>query len=162
MITPQQTATVTKRHLTAVAVLLLAGAVAGCDSGSSSTPATSGTTQAASASKTPAATRYDTPQALVGALETGGINCGGYDPTEGVIGAVARGSCYIGDAEVVVSIYATKADAAGEPAKKHQLLAGVADVVMTVGENWTTSCDTPADCEKIAKVIGGQYTRIPM
>ncbi|MFI6760094.1 hypothetical protein ACIBF5_13245 [Micromonospora sp. NPDC050417] len=152
----------TKRHLTVAAALLLAGTLTGCGSDSPSTPGASGTATPVATSKSPTATRYDTPQALVGALEAGGINCAGYDPTEGVIGAVARGSCHIGDAEVVVSIYATKADAAGAPAKQHQLLAGLMDVVMTVGENWTTSCDTASDCEKIAKVIGGEYTRIPM
>ena len=103
--------------------------------------------------------RYDTPQAVVAALEEQGVSCAGYDETQGAVGAVARGSCRMGG-EVIVSVYATEADAEGEPQRKSQLLGGLA-VTMVVGENWTASCDVLADCEKIADTTGANLVRLP-
>lgn len=94
-------------------------------------------------------------------MERHGIACTGYDPTDGVIGAVGRGSCYIDGEEVLVSVYATKADAEAEPQRKHALLAGVSDVVVVVGENWTASCDVVAHCERIASGVGGRLVQVP-
>lgn len=143
------------RHFFVVLAAVALG-LAGCDSSSSSEPE-----PAAATTKPPAPARYDTPQALIAALEQKGVQCGGYDPTEGVIGAVGRGSCYMDGQEVVVSVYATKADAEGEPQRKHELLAGVSEVTMVVGENWTASCDQVADCRRIEAATGGRLVQIP-
>lgn len=151
MIDPQHTATVTyRRHLATAAALTLAALLAGCGGSDEPTP-----------DPTPTAARYAQPQDLVAALETAGINCARYDPTDGAVGAVGRGSCYIGDAEVVVSVYATTADAAEEPERKRQFVGGLIDIIMVVGPNWTTSCDQLADCEMIAEATGGKLNHLP-
>ncbi len=130
------------------AALLLAVPLAGCGGWVKPDPA-------------PSPAKFDTPQAVVAAMEQKGIACTGYDTTEGAIGAVGRGSCYIDGEEVLVSVYATKADAENEPQRKHQLLAGVSEVIVVVGENWTASCDLVSHCERIAAGVGGRLVRVP-
>jgi len=106
--------------------------------------------------------RYDTPQALIAELERRGVACTGYDETEGAIGAVFRGSCYIGGQEAVVSIYATSADAQAHPRILAGLSEGIDDVDMVVGLNWTVNCDTPAMAAQLSGVLGGQVVHDPM
>lgn len=102
---------------------------------------------------------YATPQNLVAALEDKGVVCAGYSATANPIGAVGRGSCQLDGQETVVSIYATQADATGEPQRKNQLLGGL-EVDMVVGVNWTVSCHDPAAAKRVADAIGGQVVHL--
>lgn len=162
------------RSRAALAVLLLA-TLAGCGS---NTPAASSPTEQASAQTTPATTtsptpspspspipvakdEYDGAQRLLGGLTKVGIDCINWERTPDPIGADERGSCYVGEEELVVSIYATREDAAAEPESKAVILEGVADVHMVVGGNWTLSCDTQAMCQTIEESFGGKLVVIP-
>lgn len=108
-----------------------------------------------------AAQEYDGAQRLVGASNAAGVACLNWERTENPIGAVERGSCYVGTEEIVASIYGDRTEAEAEPTNKAQLLAGIGDVDMIVGGNWTLSCDTEELCARIARDFGGEHVHIP-
>jgi hypothetical protein len=149
----------------AVATLIALGA-AGC--ADSTTPAASPATSTTAASPSPsvpptppAQDEYDTAQRLVGALNKAGTTCINWERVETPIGALERGSCYAGTEEIVASIYGSQEEAAAEPANKGEILAGVSDVVMVVGGNWTLSCETEETCERIEASFGGRLIVVP-
>ncbi|MEV6493391.1 hypothetical protein AB0M20_32940, partial [Actinoplanes sp. NPDC051633] len=89
------------------------------------------------------------------------LRCRNWEETQGALGALERGSCFVGSKEVVVSIYDSHEEAAGEPAAHAELLAGVSDTIMVVGENWTLSCEETSICERIESDFGGELVIIP-
>ncbi|MFF0822485.1 hypothetical protein ACFYUR_19150 [Micromonospora haikouensis] len=125
---------------TLAAVALLAVVLAGCGSDQ---PAT-----------------YDTPQDVVAALDKQGVRCAGYTPISEPQNAVGRGSCDLDGEQVIVSVYATEADAEGEPERKRQLLGGM-EVRMVVGGNWTLTCTDEQMCKRLADAIGGDAVHLP-
>jgi hypothetical protein len=150
------------RRLAALIALPALALLAGC--GEQSEPA--GRPQpAATASTTSAAPKaadeYDGAQRLVGGLNEAGIACLNWERTENPIGALERGSCYIGTEEIIASIYSSDEAAADEPEQKAALLGGASDVIMVVGGNWTLSCDVRELCEQIAQKFGGTMTYLP-
>lgn len=138
----------------AAAVLLLAGgaAVAGIltarhDNGTPTSPASS-----------PAApVKLDSPQAIAQRLADLGAACGRLVPITNPLGATARASCYIGDDEVVISTYASRADAENQWDLQSTTLAGISDVDMVIGDGWTISADDPAYAVRAAALLGGVY-----
>jgi hypothetical protein len=140
----------------AVAVVLLATA---CSSDKPAVPAAAVTTKASAAPK--AADTYDGAQRLVGALNAAGVACLNWERTEDPTGALERGSCYVGTEEIVTSIYASHADAEADVDTKSQLLAGVDDVDVVVGGNWSLSCDTAVLCTEIGQKFGGHHYHVP-
>jgi hypothetical protein len=143
------------------AVVLLAGCGGNTDQPATrSTPAA--TTPSPSPSPTPAGKdEYDGAQRLAGGLNEAGIACLNWERTENPIGAEERGSCYVGEEEIVASIYATAGEAAAAPEEHAALLAGISDTVMVVGGNWTLSCDSTSLCGQIEKKFGGRLVVIP-
>jgi hypothetical protein len=149
------------RRLAAVAFTLV---LAGCAQPNKATGFTepAATPQAATTTTPPprAEDEYDGAQRLVGALNEAGVACLNWERTENPIGADERGSCYVGTQEIVASIYANHEDAAAEPESKGVLLAGVSDVDVVVGGNWTLSCDEADLCQQIADDFGGELVHI--
>jgi hypothetical protein len=113
-----------------------------------------------SAKPKPGNVEFATAVQLVGALNKTGPECAGWTAVPEPIGAQERGSCHIGGEEVTTAIYTTSAAAGAEPQKKAELLAGVADVHMVVGPNWTLGCDSAELCEKITAGFGGKFVTI--
>lgn len=103
--------------------------------------------------------RYDTPQALVAAMEKQGVICARYEAVENPRQAVALGSCYMDDHQTPIAIYATTADAQAEPQRMNRLLAGI-EVDMVVGVNWTVNCYDAAAAKRVADAIGGQAVHL--
>jgi hypothetical protein len=155
-----------RRAVFAAAALLLLASCGGksnryAEPHTQPTPAVT-TASPATAAPTPnAAEEYDGAQRLVGGLNQAGIACVNWERTEDPIGALERGSCYVGTEEVVTSIYASHEDAAAEPDVHADLLSGVDDVDMVVGGNWTLSCDTSQLCDEIEQKFGGEHVHIP-
>lgn len=104
---------------------------------------------------------YRTPKSVVAALVAAGIDCGSYEAVEDPIGALARGSCYVNGGEVGIGIYRTATEAEAQPETMAAMLAGVDDVDMVVGRNWTANCDLASLCQEIAAKLGGEYVHIP-
>lgn len=152
-----------RRPVTIAAALVLL--VSGC--GSIDAPPAPAPASAPAPSSPPPSTpapqasaTYDSVQRLVGALNAAGIACLNWERTENPTGAVERGSCYFGTEEVVASTYETEEEAAAAPQEKASLLAGISDVNMVVGGNWTLSCDSQQLCGIIEKVFGGKHVII--
>jgi PBP1b-binding outer membrane lipoprotein LpoB len=142
------------------AAALFVSLLAGCSS--SPAPATAEAT--AQPSPTPAfraADTYDGAQRLVGGLNESGIACINYDGIDNPIGALERGSCYVGTEEVVASVYASHDDVESDVVKKVQLLAGSSDVNMVTGGNWALSCDSQTLCTDISQRFGGELHHVP-
>jgi hypothetical protein len=106
--------------------------------------------------------QYDGAQRLVGALNESGIACLNWERTENPTGAEELGSCYVGTEEIVAAIYSDHEQAAAEPQSKADLLAGIVEVDVVVGGNWTLSCDSADLCREISQKFGGVFTRIPV
>ena len=144
----------------AVAALLLV--VAGCGqpnkaAGFHDTPSPSA---AATSSPPRALDEYDAVQRLVGALNEAGIACVNWERTDNPLYAKELGSCYVGTEEVVTAIYSTHEGAAAEPEIKAGMFAGLGDVDVVVGGNWTLSCDSNALCSQIEDKFGGELVHI--
>lgn len=110
---------------------------------------------------TPSVLAYQSAASVAAELKALGIDCGGWRQVSNPIGATERGSCFVGANEVVISIFQTPEQAAAEPAKKAMFLAGVSDVVMVVGQNWTASCDDAALCGRISEKTKARLEVIP-
>jgi hypothetical protein len=145
------------RIIAALSILALTA----CSNGGTPTAAPATPSPVTKSSAPAAAEEYDGAQRLVGALNGAGIECLNWERTEDPIGAVERGSCYVGTEEVVASIYADHAEAEAQPDSKAQMLAGISDVDMVVGGNWTLSCDRQDLCAQIARDFGGKHIHIP-
>lgn len=147
--------------LAAIALLTITGC-ADTASPANDSPAPAAAEPSPTQSPTPAAKKeYDGAQRLVGGLNEAGIACLNWERTENPIGADERGSCYVGEEELVVSIYASHDEAAAHPKEKAALLAGISDVYTIVGGNWTVSCDTRDLCALIEGQFGGELMEIP-
>ncbi|MFI2663357.1 hypothetical protein [Micromonospora carbonacea] len=103
---------------------------------------------------------YDKPEDVVAALAKEGVRCAQYTPIPEPQNAVGRGSCNLDGKQVIVSVYATEADAEGEPQRKRQLLGGM-DVRMVVGGNWTITCVDDGQCGRVVEAIGGKTVTLP-
>ena len=155
-----------RRVMTGLAILAAAAAtIGGCGSDKPSVaPAVStapSLSPSASPSTGPSPQEYDGAQRLAGALIAAGVQCVNWDAVDEPIGALERGSCYVGTEEVVVSIHESHEDASLAPSEKAEILRDVAAVIMIVGANWTLSCDTLPMCKNIAAKVGGQVVFIP-
>lgn len=104
------------------------------------------------------ADKYDTPADIATALNDNGVACANFENTDRAVSAAGRGSCYLGDKQLMLSIYASEADAKAE---RHSKLLGGLDSIMVVGPNWTVSCTLEADCEKVKDAIGGDLVKVP-
>lgn len=103
--------------------------------------------------------RYDTPQALVAAMEKRGVTCARYETVESPRAALGRGSCWLDEHETPIAVYATTADAKAEPARMNRLLGGI-EVDMVVGLNWTVNCHDEATAGRVAGAIGGEVVHL--
>lgn len=147
--------------LAAIALLTIAGC-ADTTSPASSTAEPAAIEPSPAPSPTPVAKeKYDGAQRLVGGLNEAGIACINWERTENPIGADERGSCYVGEEELVVSIYASHEEAVADPQQKAAVLTGISDVYAIVGGNWTVSCDTRNLCATIEGTFGGELVEIP-
>jgi hypothetical protein len=151
----------TRSLATITAVVLLAGCGSSADRAASKPAPTVTTTRPSPAPSPAAAEEYDGAQRLVGGLNEAGIACINWERTENPIGADERGSCYVGEEEIVASIYASHDEAAAQPEEKAALLVGVVDTVFVVGGNWTLSCDSTSLCRQIEQEFGGELVVIP-
>lgn len=159
------------------AVAALAVALAGCGdsdpAAAPSSPAAAPTSVAAvtpsSASPSPTSSptpslspppadggTYSSPPLIIEALEKGGITCTGYTGVAEPRGALARGSCHVDGEEYTIGIYKTAAQARQQPRTEAELLAGVADVDLVLGKNWTVGCPNEVSCRSVASVLGGE------
>ncbi len=129
----------------AVVVLLAAGA------------AVAGILTARHDARPAAAVKLDSPQAIAQRLADLGAPCGPLEARTDPLGATARASCFVGDNEVVISTYATHADAQAQWDRQSATFAGVSDVDMVIGDVWTVSCDDPAYAKRAAELLGGIY-----
>lgn len=144
-------------------VVLGIGLALGQDGGSPSAkkPSAWEQEQAQVANTKPGSVKYATAVQLVGALNRAGTACGGWEAVSDPIGAQERGSCHVGSEEVTTAIFTTSAAAEAEPQEKAELLAGISDVHMVVGPNWTLGCDSAGLCKTIADKFGGKMVTIP-
>ena len=97
---------------------------------------------------------YSRAADIVAALEKGGLVCPSYTPITTPTGAAERGECWPAkDNNVIVSIYATGADAAAAAEGQRKLGVGVG---MLTGENWTLAGGGEAFRAQAHTILGGQ------
>lgn len=97
--------------------------------------------------------RFDHAADIVTALEKGGLVCPSYAPVATPQGAAERGACWPAkDNNVIVSIYATEADASAAADGQRKLGVGVG---MLSGENWTLTGGGEAFRAQAKEILGG-------
>lgn len=104
---------------------------------------------------------YDSPVVLVDALSKAGINCANYEAIAEPTGAVARGSCYVGEEEWTIGIYASAADAREQPRMLAATLEGISDVNMVLGRNWTVGTHGKDWSDRVVRAVGGEVFHEP-
>lgn len=98
--------------------------------------------------------RFDHAADIVTALEKGGLVCPSYAPVATPKGAAERGECWPAkDNNVIVSIYATQADASAAVDGQRKLGVGVG---MLTGENWTLTGGGEPFRAKAKDILGGK------
>lgn len=79
-----------------------------------------------------------------------------YEKRQGSMFATSSGSCWIGDHELVLSVYTTQ-DLAEESLGMTQVLknAGL-DYGVIVGSRWTVNCGSKDECLPLQEALGGR------
>ena len=83
--------------------------------------------------------------------------CIGYEAIDKPTGAKARGRCSVAGYDMVVSTYASHADAVGAFEEMAATMAGSSAVHMAIGVNWTLNGDDADYVQRVAKAFGGEY-----
>lgn len=102
----------------------------------------------------------DSPQAIARRLQQGGLSCTGMEPTTDPLNATARASCYNGQNQLVISTYASHDDVEIQWQDQKELLEGISELYMVLGDTWTVSTDSPADAMNAAQILGGEYRHL--
>lgn len=100
---------------------------------------------------------FSSPQQLIAEMEKRGLPCPGYSPVDKPIDAVAMADCTANGKDVLVTIYATHADALAAFQRVSGIMHGLSSTDMAVGENWTVNCDDASFAKQVAQALGGEY-----
>jgi hypothetical protein len=98
---------------------------------------------------------YTSAEQIADDLAERGHECR-YEKRQGAMFATSSGSCWMGDHELVLSVYTTQ-DLAEESLEMNQLFedAGL-DYGVVVGNRWTVNCGSRDECLPFQDALGGR------
>jgi hypothetical protein len=94
---------------------------------------------------------YTSAESIVTALNTGGFECTGWTPNDGVIGAREDGWCTHGDGTVSVSTF----DSAVQMQAMNDAVEAFTSGIPVQGEKWQVSSRDEVQAVAVRKILGG-------